>query len=166
MRAAAVGAGTRRELEARGIGAVLAPEAAADSEALLALPQLARMEGKRVVIFRGEGGRALLGTALTARGARVEYAECYRRTRPAADAGALLSSWREVHAVTVSSAEGLENLFAMLGTPGEAGLRATPMFVGHERVAGRARQLGVREALVAGPGDGEMLERLVAYFSP
>lgn len=165
LRAAAVGAGTRRELEARGIAAVLAPDSAADSEALLALPELGRVAGKRVVIFRGEGGRALLGNALSARGAAVEYAECYRRTRPRADAAPLLAAWHGIHAVTVSSEEGLENLFALLGAPGEARLRAAPMFVGHQRVAERARQLGVREAVVAGPGDDEMLERLVAYFS-
>ena len=165
LRAAAVGAGTRRELEARGVAAVMAPDSAADSEALLALPELEHMAGKRVVIFRGEGGRALLGNALSARGAAVEYAECYRRTRPRTDAAPLLAAWSGIHAVTVSSEEGLENLFALLGAPGAARLQAAPMFVGHERVAARARQLGVREAMVAGPADGEMLERLVAYFS-
>jgi uroporphyrinogen-III synthase len=77
----------------------------------------------------------------------------------------LLAAWSGIHAVTVSSEEGLENLFALLGAPGAARLQAAPMFVGHERVAARARQLGVREAMVAGPADGEMLERLVAYFS-
>jgi uroporphyrinogen-III synthase len=166
LRAAAVGAGTRRELEGRGLPAVLAPGDAADSEALLALPELRDAGGKRVVIFRGEGGRALLGDTLRQRGARVEYAECYRRVRPQADAAPLLAQWARVHGVTVSSAEGLENLFALLGGEGAARLRATPVFVGHERVAARARALGVREALVAGPSDAEMFERLVAYFSP
>jgi hypothetical protein len=31
-------------------------------------------------------------------------------------------------------------------------------------VAAEARRLGAREALVAGPGDDEMLSALVAYF--
>jgi len=165
LRAAAVGAGTRRELEARGLDGVAAPAAAADSEALLALPQMQSVSGQRVVIFRGEGGRSLLGDTLRARGARVEYAECYRRERPRADAAALLAAWHGVHAVTVSSAEGLDNLFALFGEAGAARLRQTPLFVGHERVAAGARSRGVREALVAGPADAEMLERLVAYFS-
>ena len=166
LRAAAVGEGTRRELEARGVTGVLAPRGEGDSEALLALPELAAVAGRRVVIFRGEGGRALLGDALAGRGAQVEYAECYRRVRPRADASALLAGWDGVQAVTVSSEEALRNLLELLGPGGAEKLRATALFAGHERVAAAARSLGVRKVLVAGPGDAAMLERLVAYFSP
>jgi uroporphyrinogen-III synthase len=166
-RAAAVGAGTRQALEARGIAPVIAPQGEADSEALLALPELRQVAGQRVLIVRGQGGRALLGEALAARGAWVDYAECYRRTRPRADPAALLSSWADgaVHAVTVNSGEALENLAALLGEAGAARLRATPLFVPHARVAAQAERLGVRQAFVAGPTDDEMLRRLVAYFS-
>ncbi len=166
LRVAAVGRGSRRELERQGLQEVLAPAAHADSEALLALPELAQMAGKRVVIFRGEGGRELLGDTLAARGAQVEYAECYRRVRPRADSAPLLAAWARggVHAVTVSSSEGLANLFEMLGKLGQQWLRTTPLFVPHERVAEGARRLGVRSVIVAGPGDAELLEALVAYF--
>ena len=166
LTAAAIGAGTARELERAGIGPVIAPVAGADSEALLALPQMHQLAGKRVLIVRGEGGRELLAQSLSERGARVEYAECYRRVRPRADPAALLASWAAggVHAVTVNSGEALDNLLALLGAEGAARLRATPLFVPHARVAAQAAQLGVREALVAGAADSEMLERLVAYF--
>jgi uroporphyrinogen-III synthase len=167
-RAAAVGAGTRQALERRGIAPVLAPQGAADSEALLALAELQQMAGRRVLIVRGEGGRPLLGDTLAARGARVTYAECYRRKRPVADPASLLASWEAgaVQAVTVTSGEGLDNLFALLGAAGAARLRATPLFVPHARVAAQATRLGVEDIVLAGPGDGEMLERLVAYFTP
>ena len=166
LRTAAVGAGTRRELERGGVAGVLAPRGAADSEALLALPELAAVSGKRIVIFRGGEGRRLLGEALAARGASVEYAECYRRRRPAADPAALLGDWERgaVHAVTVSSSEGFGNLLALLGDKGAARVRATPLFVPHSRVAAHASGEGVREVVVAGPGDDAVLERLVAYF--
>lgn len=168
LRAAAVGQGTRRELERYGIGHVLAPASGADSEALLAQPELAQVDGARIVIFRGEGGRELLGVTLSARGARVEHVACYRRQRPQADPAPLLAAWERgaLHAVTVSSGEGLENLCALLGEPGRARLAATPLFVPHARVAGQARELGMREVLVAGPGDEEVVARLVAYFAP
>ena len=167
LRAAAIGRGSRDELERRGIAGVLAPESGADSEVLLALPELADVAGKRIAIFRGEGGRELLGDTLAARGANVEYAACYRRTQPRIDVSPLLSAWAQgaVHAVTVSSATGLGNLVAMLGEPGRALLGGTPIFVPHQRVAEQARRLGVRTPVLAGPADDEMMARLVAYFS-
>ena len=166
LAAAAIGAGTRRELERHGVGGVISPQSGADSEALLAAPELADVAGKRVLIVRGEGGRAFLGNTLAARGALVEYAECYRRTRPPSDAAELIADWRrgQVHAVTVSSAEGLDNFLAMTGGEGHALLAKTPLFVPHPRIAGHARMQGVPEVMVSGPGDDELVERLVAYF--
>ena len=120
------------------------------------------MAGKRVLIIRGDDGRALLGASLAARGARVEYAECYRRVRPELDPAPLLAAWRrgEVAAVIALSAQALANFVDL--TQGQ--LAATPLFVPHERIARRARALGVREIVVAAPGDDAMIERLVAYF--
>ena len=162
-RVVALSRGTRRELERHGVAGALAAEEGADSEALLALPGLRQVAGQRIAVFRGENGRSLLGDTLRSRGAKVEYVECYRRVRPRSDPAPLVAAWRagKVHAVTVSSAQGLANLFAMLD--GEL-LRSLPLFVPHARVADEARRLGAREALAAGPADDEMLARLVAYF--
>ena len=160
--AAAIGSGTRRELERAGFENVLFPGNGSDSEALLAAPELQAMAGRRVLIVRGEGGRAFLGDTLRARGAAVEYAECYRRGGPPQDAAPLLAAWREgrVDAVTVASSEALDNLMAL-----EAGwLERLPLFVPHARVGATARQRGAREVVLAGASDAEMLERLVAYF--
>ncbi|MGH8691956.1 MAG: uroporphyrinogen-III synthase [Burkholderiales bacterium] len=157
VRAAAVGAGTRRELERHGVTQVISPSSGADSEALLAQPELEIF--RNIVIFRGEDGRALLGETLAGHGARVEYAACYRRARPQVPGKA----WKpgEIDAVTVSSAQGLANLFEMLD-PGL--LQATPLFVPHARIAEQGRARSVREVVIAGPSDEEMLDRLVAYF--
>ena len=163
LRVAAVGSGTRRELEKHGIANVIAPESGADSEALLATPQLGAHlgdpAGKRIAILRGDGGRALLADAVAERGAQVEYVTCYRRLVPKPPARA----WKpgELAAVTVSSSQGLDNLFEVLD---RELLRSTPMFVPHARIAERARALAVREVVLAGHADEEMLDRLVAYF--
>lgn len=163
LKVATVGQGSREELEREGFAGVIAPAARSDSEALLALPELAPMRGKRVLIFRGEGGRALLGEELARRGASVEYATCYRRVRPAS--GKLSELWaRGVDAVAVSSAEGLANFLDMLGDDAVARLDAVALFVPHARVAQEAAKRGLARAIVAGPRDAQVAAALVAHF--
>lgn len=166
LRVAAIGRGSALELERQGISNVIVPPGEADSEALLALPEFAAPAGRRVVIFRGAGGRELLGAALAARGARVEHAECYARARPQTDCAPLLAAWARgaVDAVTVSSGEGLANFHAMIGERGREWLMRTPLFVPHPRVAGAAAGLGADTVRTAGPGDSEVVAALVAYF--
>jgi len=164
LKVATVGRGSRDELEQRGFADVIAPAAQSDSEALLGLPELAAVQGRRIVIFRGDGGRALLGDTLAARGASVEYADCYRRAWPAG-AAALCAEWGAgVDAVTLSSAEGLESFLRMLGADGARRLADVPLFVPHPRVAAAAARRGLTRVVVAGPRDAEMVAALVAYF--
>lgn len=165
IRVLAVGSGTARALQAQGVGGVIAP-AGQDSEALLALPQLADVAGRRVVIVRGVGGRTLLADTLAARGARVGYLECYRRLRPQADAVPLVARWQTggIDAVTVASAETLHNLAAMLGEAGRPLLLRTPLFVPHEKIAAAARRLGVAPVIATPGGDDGLVEGLVNWF--
>src|SRR5262245_11815258 len=51
----AIGTATARALSAYGIEEVTVPEDAADSEALLRLPALQELRGRRILIVRGEG---------------------------------------------------------------------------------------------------------------
>jgi uroporphyrinogen-III synthase len=167
VRVAALGAGTAEALKERGLHAVIAPAGEADSEALAALPELRDLRGRSVVIFRGQGGREWLRAKLEARGARVEYAECYRRARPDADTGGLLARWQRggIEAVSITSAEGLANFLEMLGPTGAGYLRATPVFVPHPRIAAAAEQLGVREIIDTGPGDDRTVAEMSAFFA-
>ena len=81
VRIAAVGAATARALEDRGLHVTHCPETGFTSEALLALPALRDMSGRRVLILRGDGGREQLRETLTARGAQVDYLEVYQRAQ-------------------------------------------------------------------------------------
>jgi len=85
LKLAAVGSSTARALAAAGYTVDIVPDVQFDSEALLATPELQSVQGKRIIIFRGEGGRALLGDTLVERGADVVYAEVYRRACPDVD---------------------------------------------------------------------------------
>lgn len=164
---AAIGQPSVKALERCGVTGVVAPTHGYDSEALLALPAFQEVAGKRVVIFRGEGGRELLGDTLNARGARVEYAECYRRVVPQRDAAPLMDAWArgELHAIVVTSSEGLTNLIKMIGYAGEVRLAATPVFVTHPRVAETARMHGLSKVVTTAAGDNGLLAGLCDYFA-
>jgi uroporphyrinogen-III synthase len=146
----AVGRATAAALEEAGLPPQLVPVSGFDSESLLALPELTGVAGKRVLIVRGEGGRALLGDTLVVRGADVHYAEVYRRSVPAVEIGPQLSQWRsEVGYVTATSDEVLNNLMRLVGDAGRDWLLETPLVVISERGAAGAMQLGFRTVAVA-----------------
>ena len=166
LRAAAIGRGGERELARRGIDEVIAP-ARFDSEGLLEMPAMQAVAGRKIVIFRGEGGRELLGDTLRARGAAVEYAACYRRALPHSDPAPLLTAWAraEIDAVVVTSSEGLHNLRVLIGAAGEAHLAQTPLFVPHPRIERAARDSGLARVRLTAQGDDGLLAGLSDWFA-
>jgi uroporphyrinogen-III synthase len=86
---AVIGSATARALAQAGQTVTVAPAHGFDSESLLRHPALAQPRGRRVLIIKGTGGRDLLRTQLTHRGAEVTIADVYRRERAAHGAAAL-----------------------------------------------------------------------------
>lgn len=167
LKFAVVGKGSADSLKSFGVDRVIAPTTRFDSEALLDLEELQQLSGKRVVIFRGNGGRQLLGDSLIQRGALLEYAECYHRAKPDVDASSLLEKWSqgEINAVVITSSEGLHNLFDIMGKLGQQLLKTTPIFTTHERIAGIARDLGLEKIVrTVDSGDKGLLQEMQAYF--
>jgi uroporphyrinogen-III synthase len=160
------GPGTAAALAAAGIGDVRQPRTTMDSEGLLALTEFTAPAGKRVVIFRGGAGRDLLADTLSARGAHVTRVDCYRRARPQSGAEGLVAAWRErrIDAITLTSSEGLDNLWEMLDSYGRSELGATPAFVSHSRIAERAHALKLARVIVAEPTDAGLIASLLQYF--
>ena len=167
LRVACVGRGSARELKNFGIDNAIVPPDRFDSEALLELPELQQVAGKRIVIFRGDGGRELLGDTLRERGAEVVYAECYRRLCPDTDITPLLQRWArgEIDIVSVTSVDGLRNLFGMLGKDGQQRLIRTPIVVVSDRMAQVCRELGFTTGprVAATAGDDAILEAIQAW---
>ena len=165
LRVYAPGPGTAEALAAAGVADARIPAKSWDSEGLLELPDLANVGGKRIVIFRGEGGREFLGNALRARGASVDHVPCYRRVAPEGGAQGLVDAVRDgrAHALTLTSAEGVSNLVAALGPEGHATIATLPAFAAHPRIAERAREHGLAAVETAG-GDGGLLAGLLEWF--
>jgi uroporphyrinogen-III synthase len=164
---AAVGQGTVKALAVHGVVGCVAPTERFDSEALLALPELAadQVAGKRLVIFRGDGGRELLADTLRQRGAMVDCVTCYQRSGPADGVAPLMTAWRagSLDALTVSSSEGLRYLIDLLDVEGLLFLKETPVFVPHARIAENARTLGLNKIILTEAADAGILGGLRAY---
>jgi len=161
-RVAAIGEATARALHEAGFDEVIAPRERHDSDALLALPALAAVKGARILVFRGEGGREQLRTILGTRGATVSYVECYRRTRPRADAGPLRDAWRrgEVHAVSALSGETLENFITLVGEDADDLFATAALVVPHEAIAAHPDARRFARTVVSRPGAAGLIEAL------
>jgi uroporphyrinogen-III synthase len=163
---ACVGSGSARALVDHGIADALVPTRA-DSEGLLDLSALQNVRNKRVVIFRGEGGRELLGEKLRERGAEVVYAECYRRLKPQTDRGALTRRFlqQRIDIVTVTSADAMRNLHDMIEPPAAAVLARTPVIVVSERLRDVADELGPHGSIriAENPSDEGIVEAIRAW---
>ncbi|HHJ34699.1 MAG TPA: uroporphyrinogen-III synthase [Gammaproteobacteria bacterium] len=119
-----------------------------DTESLLQTRafQMPQIQGQRILIFRGHGGRTLLGETLIKRHAQVRYVETYRRQLPVHPP---LSRQQitTLDAVTTSSSEGLENLITLMADPSL--LIDTPLIVPSPRSVSLARQHGFKNIIAA-----------------
>jgi len=168
VKIAVVGKGSADALKTYGLEKFIMPDERFDSEALLELEALQHVSGKKIAIFRGNGGRPLLGDTLKKRGAILEYVECYYRGKPDIDATDLLAKWSQgrINAVIITSSEGLHNLFDMIGQLGQQLLKETPVFTAHERIAHKAREAGLEKVVQArGTGDRGIMESLLEYYN-
>jgi uroporphyrinogen-III synthase len=168
VKIATVGASSARMLQRYDLSVDLVPAHEFNSEALLALEALQDMRGRRVVIFRGNGGRDVLRDVLTERGAAVEYIEVYRRARPEIDPESIAHLWEPdgVDIVTVTSNESLQNLHEMAGSRGQPLLHELPLVVVSPRQSALAVTLGFRnESLVAANAADEAIMAVLLDYA-
>lgn len=169
LRIAAVGRATMTELQDSGFDVDILPTDP-DSEGLLAHDALQDVDGRRVFIVRGVGGRGLLGRELAARGARVIFVEVYERLCPSPAAEELegvVSRWTagDCRLFTATSVEILDNLATMLGPQHAELFRASALVAVSNRVVKRAGEIGHRGAqlLATGPDDQSLLDVMIAW---
>ncbi len=141
----------------------------ANSEALLELDALGAevICGKKIVIFRGEGGREFLATTLRERGAKVDYAEVYRRDCPeySRDVIEELCISDNPDVVIITSNSGLENLFSLLNEEQRNALLGKQLVVMGERMLDFSIDFGftMSPILAEENGDEGILNAIVKW---
>ena len=165
LKFAAIGPVTASELMQMGAQQVLIPKNRFDSESLLSLPEMQAMQSKKVMIFRGVGGREVLADTLQARWAKVTFAECYRRINPQTNCLLLARLWQnqQLHAIVVTSSEAMRNLLDMTHHGNDDWIRHIKICVNHARIAEEA--VGLQVSVADAPGDAAMLTCLRTALS-
>jgi uroporphyrinogen III methyltransferase / synthase len=184
-----VGPGSVQALARHGVATpahqVISPASAADDEsasfdseglfaAIEASLGVASLEGKRVLIVRGDGGREWLADRLREAGAEVDAVAAYRRLVPEPSIG----GWARVHellagtphAWLLTSSEGVRNLHELaqdhLTADEIVQLKHAPLVAPHPRIAQTARALGFDRITVSGAGDERIARALLAAVPP
>lgn len=168
LRFAAVGRASAAALAEHGLHADIHPPRDFSSEGLLALDELQRVAGSRVIIFRGEDGRELLADTLRARGAEVVYAEVYRRVLPPAGHAELqrIATTQYIDTIVVTSNEGLHNLYLLADETQRGWLLDRQLIVISGRTARMAGELGFRHpaCVAVEASDQGLLEAILRWW--
>lgn len=138
-----------------------------DSEHLLRALALDSLDGKRVLIVRGETGRELMADGLREAGALVDTVAAYRRQVPAMTPQ-LADTLRELLARQndwiITSSEALRGLLGLVAQLGDAAavakMQQQHLIVPHARIAETASSLGLTRLTLAGSGDAALLAAL------
>ena len=126
-------------------------DSAMDSESLLSQADLQQVVGKKILIFRGCGGRTKLQDVLSERGAQVEHCELYERCLPQGAAqqlaAAQLDPERDI--VALFSGESLQNFHQAIDTNTVASWQKLTLVVPSPRVQEQARHCGYSRVFAA-----------------
>lgn len=141
VKIAAVGQSTAHLLRSNGLIADYYPHKAYNSEELLALPVFREVAGKKIMLFRGEGGRELLAKTLIERGAKVTEVIAYRRKLPKIPS-VLPFEQNEIDIIVSTSNTGLQNLFEMCRGMDRSWLQNMSLLVVSERMIPVMKALG------------------------
>jgi len=144
----AVGTATQKSLEALDLACVCPKQH--NSEGVLALQELADVDGQDIVIVRGNGGRELMAEELDARGAKVSYVESYRRNWHSIDTN-LPQQWKkaQINCIVITSIALLKHTLKLLGRLDTYWQDACLWVVASERIAKHAEQAGLQRVINA-----------------
>lgn len=176
----AVGATTAKKLTGYGVvvqDLAFSTSGGMTSEDLLSAEHLQHVDGEKILIFRGCGGRGHLAEELRKRGAQVEYCELYERALPTVapeQLRQLVATHETTHPqiiISLHSGESLQNLLAVVAqlAPGEqpailAWLHEKLILVPSQRIVTAAQAAGFKRIICAeNATDNAMTAALLDY---
>lgn len=144
----AIGEGTAKKL--RDAGLSVQTGQGHTSEELLTSADMQQIEGQRILLCKGSGGRQLIAATLLDRGARLDSLELYQRNSPDYSAEHIQQHLCQFdpQLIVALSAETLNNLLR-LGQNVDQHLRQRALLLPAERVAETAQAAGFEQILVA-----------------
>ncbi|OOF38350.1 uroporphyrinogen-III synthase [Rodentibacter mrazii] len=129
-----------------------------NSEALLALPQMQQLNGKQVLILRGNSGREYFIEQAEKRGATVEIVECYRREPIIYNSDEQSSIKRSgVDTLVVTSLEILHALIEFLPENEQDWLKNCKLVTVSSRIADVAKSQGWQTVILSPKADNQSL---------
>ncbi len=167
LAAAVMGPGSALRAKTRGIAHIIAPTGQFDSAGLLQEPALQNLAGKRVVLFRGDGGRDELPQTLVQRGAALTIIAAYRRLPPSFNEAHLRAELAAgCDGIIVSSSEAVQYLFRLAGGATRQQLQSVLYFAPHPRIVAALSAEGATRIELTGVGDAGITETILNHFSP
>lgn len=133
------------------------------SEGLLALPEMQQLEGKRILILRGNGGREYFAEQVKLRGAEVDIVECYQRVPIEYDNLEQTSICQRagISTIIVTSVEILTYLMDFVPENEHNWLRECRLITISQRIAKQAQQFGWDNIIMADRADNTSLLQAV-----
>ncbi len=162
----APGLGTAEELNLRGVNNIVTPLKSFDSEGLLELPDLqtAHVNGRHIIIFRGDSGRELLHEELEHRGAHVEVYATYHRYAPETPPAGLLEllTANKINVISIMSSSAVVNLVSLVSAQVcNQILFSLPVYASHKRIKAAAEEQGFLNVIETEPGDKGLITSLL-----
>lgn len=162
---AVVGPGSAQRAAELGVQHIIVPPQQFDGEGLLS--ELGAQIGKKIVLFRGNGGRDILPAGLAAAGAEVTLVTAYQRSAPQLDADEIERQLNlGCDGIIISSSEAAQHLFNWAGGETRLKLQCAVYFVPHQRIAAALQANGVHNIVQTAAGDDGITRSICRYFSP
>lgn len=154
-----VGQRTAQYFSCQSERAIRYPISQENSEGLLALPAMQQLDDKQILILRGNSGRELFAEQTTARGAKVEILECYRREPIVYNNEEQTSICKRsgVDTLVVTSLEILQALIEFVPEDEQEWLKSCRLVTVSSRIAEAAKQQGWEHIIFSPKADNQSL---------